>query len=104
MNLSAFSTLFFLVFSTTFFPKRAAKIGGMNLPFQIFLLKHNVTIGKVALVAGLLANLFLKQAEDQGENGPKCLYPVNTIPIDGLRQAQPDISPIQNNHRDTPLS
>ena len=72
MNLSAPARLFFLVFSTSFFPKRAAKIGGMKLPFQIFLLKHNALIWKAALVAGLGANIFLKAAEYQGGNGVKC--------------------------------
>jgi hypothetical protein len=59
MNLSAFSTLFFLVFSTPFFPKRAAKIGGMNLSFQIFLLKNNVGFLKAAPEADFRLKIFL---------------------------------------------
>jgi hypothetical protein len=77
MNLSALVRLFFLVFSTSFFPKRAAKIGVMKLPFQIFLLKHNVLIWKAALGAGLGPNIFLKGVEYQGENGVKCPKQVN---------------------------
>ena len=58
MNLVAFGTSLLPRFFRLFFPKRAAKIGGMNLSFQIFLQKDNPLFLKAATVARFRPKIF----------------------------------------------
>jgi hypothetical protein len=58
MNLVAIGTPFSSRFLLSFFPKRAAKIGGTGLRFQIFLSELNGATSKAAMGAGFSRNIF----------------------------------------------
>ena len=58
IHLAWCDTRILLLFCTSIFPKRAAKIGGMLSSFQIFLNRKSKPFLKPAPMAGLVAKLF----------------------------------------------